>query len=302
MATPAVTIDRALPGTRTNEAQDKLASTDSKKINYLNRCAVQIQPGTENYYRISGFLRQAAIAVGMIALVAFCVATPFIAAALPPIAAGLLIGAAVLSSLGLSFSAFVFREHFEMMIGNFTEPPYERAAVAKGIRDLYNELPTSAEKILERLKEVGINREDLDLSLRDDPTKLRPVLAHYLYWEKLSTEHSLKAFPLDIFDQSTHIHQEKALRAKARAAFYLGILKSPHSDKKFSDIVKFSSSSEKRYKMRFTELPREYVGAYQLKDVNDECMKIHSSPVSYKEIFELSIEDLSKKIFAADRS
>lgn|GEM_PF-6622560 len=304
MATPSITLDRpgAVLPTRTAGTEERSSSSSPTKINYLNRCVVDMSPGTETYHKISGHLRQTAIAIGMIAYTGLILAAVPCTFILPPVAAFIYLGAALATSIAVSFYAFVFREHFDMHVANFVEPSYEKARTAKEIREVYNALPTGNGEVLAKLRESGIKLEDLEPTFREAPAQLRPILAHYLYWNELCKKHAPSFdVPLEKVDQTKIVDQEKALRAKAQAAFYLGILKSPYSEKKFSDVVKFSTDSENRHKLRLTKFPGELIRDYfSLKGDNPECMKIHSESLSYKDIFTISIEDLSKKIFKSD--
>lgn len=225
----------------------------SHSVNYLNRCIEDITTkaqATNNTFKTLNLVIGYGTGVLFIAAaVASIVLTAIFAPASIPLAA---LGAFCLTPIVL----------------NFTQHRFAAAALCasnaqrcEDIREILEKLPTDSTELTKRLRDLGVNVADIsDPKVKADPTLLRPVLAHYLYWHAKSEEWQ-KLSAADKDEQKTHGEEfpaereqvthlrlksiaegEAALISKTNAAFYLGLLKHPDFSKGQDELFIFHNT------------------------------------------------------------
>ncbi|MBM3207381.1 MAG: hypothetical protein FJZ57_02085 [Chlamydiae bacterium] len=298
-----------------NKSAKPSNSDKQQAVNYLNRSVEDISEKTENYYRmLKGLNLTAAVVTGTVVLVAVTVGSIAIGLFAPEAIIAIPFVSMAIAGVAISFikqrlAKAINAEHI--------------AETCKKIRSIEKKIPTNTPQLVKKLNDLGITPSDIkDSRVKDNISKLRPLIAHYEYWHNLAkdfekqsqklrdeqAEH-LRKFPSEIEEVnkmriSSIASGESALICKTKAAFYLGLLKNPRFSKEMNETILFNETVDSSDISQDIHILGKRALAEHFGDLRERnILKINqsgnkSTVLTHDQLKSISERNLSAMIFA----
>lgn len=277
----------------------------ASKVNYLNRCVEVITEKTEFQYKMWGHLHLTlGVATGVLFIAAVITGIVLTAIFAPPSIPFVALGAFCLTFPIQNFIATRL---------SVSKQCYKNSEMVAELRTILEKLPSTQLSMAEALRKLNISVNEIGSdAVKKELVKLRPILAHYNYWHNLANECAVEAdakraaeknhiaeYPKELEEiaqlrMNVLAHEETALVAKTRAAFYLGLLRNPEFSREESVLMEFGSTIDGDNLADDYTLLGKRALATQFGDTKEDLFLVISNPGSTELLTRVQVKEMTE--------